>query len=140
MNAFAAWSQLYANLYGSRRDGLHSKAKNLINLILNNDDRVLYERSQKLSAITGGPVSVLPPDTRHVDYEIIPLIIADGLRGRHVVEVEIDGKYINKAKIAGEIFNAHSMVVLSHFTGHELFGFGGTLKNVGMGCASPAGS
>ncbi len=78
MNAFAAWSQLYANLYGARRDGLHSRAKNLINLILNNDDRVLYERSQKLSAITGGPVSVLPPDTRHVDYEIIPLIIADG--------------------------------------------------------------
>ena len=78
MNAFAAWSQLYANLYGARRDGLHSKAKNLINLILNNDDRVLYERSQKLGAIIGGPVSVLPPDTRHVDYEIIPLIIADG--------------------------------------------------------------
>ena len=78
MNAFAAWSQLYANLYGARRDGLHSKAKNLINLILKNDDRVLYERSQKLSSITGGPVSVLPPDTRHVDYEIIPLIIADG--------------------------------------------------------------
>jgi len=78
MNAFAAWSQLYANLYGARRDGLHSRAKNLIDLILNNDDRVLYERSQKLRAITGGPVSVLPPDTRHVDYEIIPLIIADG--------------------------------------------------------------
>jgi len=78
MNAFAAWSQLYANLYGARRDGLHSRAKNLIDLILKNDDRVLYERSQKLRAITGGPVSVLPPDTRHVDYEIIPLIIADG--------------------------------------------------------------
>jgi hypothetical protein len=39
---------------------------------------VLYERSQQLSAITGGQVSVLPPDTRHVDYEIIPLMIADG--------------------------------------------------------------
>jgi len=78
MNAFAAWSQLYANLYGAQREGLHSRAQNLIDLILKNDDRVLYERSQKLRAITGGPVSVLPPDTRHVDYEIIPLIIADG--------------------------------------------------------------
>ena len=46
--------------------------------ILNNDDRMLYQRSKKLNAITGGPMSVLPPDTRHVDYEIIPLIIADG--------------------------------------------------------------
>ena len=78
MNAFAAWSQLYANLYGGRKDGLHSRAKDLISLILNNDDRVLYERSQQLSAIIGGQVSVLPPDTRHVDYEIIPLMIADG--------------------------------------------------------------
>jgi hypothetical protein len=78
MNAFAAWAQLYGNLYEMRKDGLHSKAKDLIRLILNNDDRVLYERSQQLRAIIGGRVSVLPPDTRHVDYEIIPLIIADG--------------------------------------------------------------
>ncbi len=78
MNGFAAWSQLYANLYGARKDGLHPKAKKLINLILNNDDMVLYERSQKLSKITGVKVSVLPPDTRNVDYEIVPLIIADG--------------------------------------------------------------
>jgi hypothetical protein len=78
MNAFGAWSQLYANLYGARTDGTHPKAKNLINLILNNDNRVLHERSQELNAITQGSVSVLPPDTRHVDYEIIPLFIADG--------------------------------------------------------------
>jgi hypothetical protein len=78
MHAFAEWSQLYANLYGVRKDGLHSKAKDLISLILNNDDRVLYERSQQLSEIIGGRVSVLPPDTRHIDYEIIPLMIADG--------------------------------------------------------------
>lgn len=78
VNAFAAWSQLYANLYGTHRDGLRSKAKDFVGLILNNDDRVLYERSQELSAIIGGRVSVLPPDTRHVDYEIIPIIVADG--------------------------------------------------------------
>jgi len=78
MNAFAAWPQLYANLYGATSGGIHSKANNLINLILNNDDRVLYERSQKLRSIIGGRVSVLPPDTRHVDYEIIPITVADG--------------------------------------------------------------
>jgi hypothetical protein len=78
MNAFAAWSQLFANLYGVRKDGLHSRAKDVISRILCNDDSVLYERSQSLAAIIGGRVSVLPPDTRHVDYEIIPLMIADG--------------------------------------------------------------
>ena len=78
MNAFAAWPQLYGNLYGSRRDRLHTKAKELIDLIIENHDGVLYERSQRLNEIIGGRVSVLPPDTRHIDYEIIPLMISDG--------------------------------------------------------------
>lgn len=78
MNAFAAWSQLYANLYMAQKERLPNKFKDLISLILNNDDRILYERSQKLKTIIGERISVLPPDTRHVDYEIIPLTIVDG--------------------------------------------------------------
>ena len=78
MNAFAAWPQLYADLYGAKNETRHPKTKALINDILKNDDKVLHERSQKLHAIIGGRVSVLPPDTRHVDYETIPLNIADG--------------------------------------------------------------
>ncbi len=78
MNAFAAWSQLYADLYGAQGAGPHPKANELINRILQNHDGVLYERSQKLNTIIGERVTVLPPDTRHVDYEIIPVIIADG--------------------------------------------------------------
>ena len=38
----------------------------------------LDSNSNKLHSIIGGPITVLPPDTRHVDYEVIPLIIADG--------------------------------------------------------------
>lgn len=76
MNAFAAWSQLYADLYSS--DQLHLKAKDLITSILQNNDSVLHERSQQLRSIIGCRATVLPPDTRHVDYEIIPLMIADG--------------------------------------------------------------
>jgi hypothetical protein len=78
MNAFSAWSQLYGNLHGIQTNGLNSRIKDLISLILQNHDGVLYERSQKLNAIINGRVSVLPPDTRHVDYEIIPIMIADG--------------------------------------------------------------
>jgi len=78
MNAFSAWSQLYANLHGARRDGQPSRVKDFINRISNNDESVLYEKLHTLNSIIGGRVSVLPPDTRHVDYEIIPLIIADG--------------------------------------------------------------
>ena len=78
MDAFAAWPQLYGSLYGSRRDRLHARARGLISLILDKHDGVLHERSQRLNEIIGGRVSVLPPDTRHVDYEIIPLNVADG--------------------------------------------------------------
>ena len=78
MNAFAAWPQLYGTLYQYHTDRLQTKAKGLIQLILDNHDGVLHERSQRLHAIIGGRMSVLPPDTRHVDYEIIPFNIADG--------------------------------------------------------------
>ena len=78
MNAFAAWSQLYANLHGPGKEHLHAKASELIGLIIDNHDGVLHERSQRLNEIIGGRVSVLPPDTRHVDYEIIPVMISDG--------------------------------------------------------------
>jgi hypothetical protein len=78
MNAFAAWSQLYANLHGPGKEHLHVKASELIGLIIDNHDGVLHERSQRLIEIIGGRVSVLPPDTRHVDYEIIPVMISDG--------------------------------------------------------------
>jgi hypothetical protein len=78
MNAFAAWSQLYADLHGSRKDRLHADGRTLVEAIIGNHDGVLLERSRKLNAIIGERVSVLPPDTRHVDYEVIPLTVADG--------------------------------------------------------------
>jgi len=34
---------------------------------------------------------------------------------------------------------ADAVISVAHFKGHELSGFGGTLKNLGMGCASRAG-
>lgn len=68
-----------------------------------------------------------------------PVIIADGLRGNNRVDVEVDGRHVNTAHIASDIHYADGLVVLTHFKGHELSGFGGALKNVGMGCASREG-
>ncbi len=78
MMAFAAWPQLYADLYSTQNNPAHPKVKKLIERILAHDDGVLHKRAQDLDAIIGGRPSVLPPDTRHVDYELIPLMIADG--------------------------------------------------------------
>lgn len=68
-----------------------------------------------------------------------PLVIADGLRGEYAVKVPIEGKIFREVSIGGEIARADSMVVVTHFKGHELSGFGGTIKNLGMGCASRQG-
>jgi uncharacterized Fe-S center protein len=68
-----------------------------------------------------------------------PVIIADGLRGENVKEVKINKKHFKETRIAGAIAQADSMIVLSHFKGHEVAGFGGAIKNLAMGCANPAG-
>lgn len=68
------------------------------------------------------------------------VIIADGLKGLDDVEVPVPGgRYIEKAKIGRAIMDADVIISLNHFKGHELTGFGGALKNIGMGCASRAG-
>ncbi|MEN8245487.1 MAG: DUF362 domain-containing protein [Thermodesulfobacteriota bacterium] len=74
-------------------------------------------------------------------YSVVgaPIIIADGLRGRSQTAIDIDQKHFNTVYIGAEIVNADALVSIAHFKGHELGGFGGTLKNVGMGSASRHG-
>jgi hypothetical protein len=46
--------------------------------VIRNDEETLKRKADQLHRIIGGPVTVLPPDTRHVDYDVIPIIVADG--------------------------------------------------------------
>lgn len=69
----------------------------------------------------------------------VHVIIADGLKGLDETEVSIDGEYVKKAKIGKAIMDADIVISLNHFKGHESTGFGGALKNLGMGCGSRAG-
>ncbi len=68
-----------------------------------------------------------------------PLVIADGLTGKAEREVEINQEQFKTVFLAEAILEAEGLVVLSHFKLHELSGFGGALKNLGMGCASRKG-
>ncbi len=68
------------------------------------------------------------------------VLIADGLKGSDDVEVPVEGgQYIKEAKIGRAIMDADIIISLNHFKGHEATGFGGALKNLGMGCGSRAG-
>ena len=67
-------------------------------------------------------------------------IIADGLRGTDEREIPVaGGEYVREAKIGAAIAEADIVVSLSHFKGHINAGFGGALKNIGMGCGSKKG-
>ena len=68
------------------------------------------------------------------------IIIGDGLKGTDDVEVPVEGaEYIESAKIGRAIMDADVFISLNHFKGHEATGFGGAIKNIGMGCGSRRG-
>ncbi len=68
------------------------------------------------------------------------VLIGDGLKGTDEAYVPVrGGEYVKEAKIGQAIMDADVFISLSHFKGHELTGFGGALKNIGMGCGSRAG-
>ena len=62
-----------------------------------------------------------------------PLIIADGLDGRDAVDVPVVGKHFSSVRIGAAAVHADAMVVVTHVKGHEATGYGGALKNIGMG-------
>ncbi|NMC59069.1 MAG: DUF362 domain-containing protein [Candidatus Methanofastidiosa archaeon] len=69
----------------------------------------------------------------------LPIIIADGDIGEDYEEIEINKKNLKNCKIAKEITKHKQMIVLSHFKGHIGAGFGGAIKQLGMGCAARGG-
>jgi hypothetical protein len=71
-------------------------------------------------------------------FNMAPFIVADGLKGENHRLVKTKG-ILQEIEVSGAIAEADAMVVVSHCKGHELSGFGGAIKNLGMGCTSRAG-
>jgi uncharacterized protein len=69
----------------------------------------------------------------------MPIIMADGLFGDEEYDVPISGKRYSSVHIAKLFAKCQALVMVSHFTGHLLAGFGASLKNLGMGCTSRKG-
>ncbi len=69
-----------------------------------------------------------------------PILIGDGLKGTDDIIVPVaGGEYVKEAKIGRAVMDADVFISLTHFKGHEMTGFGGAIKNIGMGCGSRAG-
>ena len=100
------------------------------------DSSTLYpgERKEAVSALACGIENGFA-------YAVVnaPLIISDGLRGVTETTVQVNGELLKEVYIGTEIVEADALIALSHFKCHELTGFGGAIKNLGMGCASRKG-
>lgn len=77
-DALAAFGQLIPALRGLGNNCLPSTLRNFLDSVISNNSNMLHSKAARLQKIIGGKVTVLPPDTRHVDYDVIPLMISDG--------------------------------------------------------------
>jgi uncharacterized Fe-S center protein len=69
----------------------------------------------------------------------INVVIPDDKEKADSAEIQIDQKLIKTAKVARLFIDCDALVAVSHFKGHALTGFGGAIKNIGMGCATREG-
>jgi len=69
----------------------------------------------------------------------IPIIIIGGFKGDYEKEVDVKFSHFDKVFVAKEILEVDGIVAITHFKGHMLAGIGGSIKNIGMGCASRKG-
>lgn len=67
------------------------------------------------------------------------VVIADGIKGHNYREIEINQKNCRTAKIGAAITDSDVIISINHFKGHEMSGFGGAIKNIGMGSGSVGG-
>ncbi len=72
-----SWYEQVLTLNSSRAD-LTEAVADAVGRVLSKNPAALAHKSKDLQRIIEGPVSVLPPDTRHVDYQVIPLTISVG--------------------------------------------------------------
>lgn len=72
-------------------------------------------------------------------FNQLPIIFADGEQGEEYVEVSINQKHFTSCKIGSKFLDYQQLIVISHFKGHQLAGFGGAIKQLAMGHASKGG-
>ena len=78
LSALTSWKKLIGKIKNLLPRPTPQKLKDFLMLVAKNDPKALIKKSRTLHSVIEGRITVLPPDARHVDYEIIPVIVADG--------------------------------------------------------------
>ncbi len=111
-----------------------SKAKGVVPFLT--DTNTLYRGWR---CVTPSHIAIAAEHGFGFDEMGAPVVIADGLRGESCREIVVDRNFYKTVKVGFEVAAADGLIVLTHFKAHELTGFGGSIKNIGMGCASREG-
>lgn len=93
--------------------------------VLYGGERAFREKHLKLAAAHG--------------FNRLPVVIADGARGEESVSVPVNLKHFQKCAVSKALAEAEQVLVLAHFKGHALAGFGGAIKQLSMGFAAKGG-
>ena len=101
------------------------------------DSNVIYKASRRTNSVDH--LKIAYEHGLNLENVGLPVLIADGLRGRNFVEVPVNGKHFSRIKMASDFADCDSLLAMTHITGHILTGIGGAIKNVGMGCSSRRG-
>lgn len=128
--------------FGEKGNHSFIKSENyqgIIDYLKNKDIETCY---METSVLYGGNRNTKELHTKTaIDHGFtqVPIVIADGEQGEAFVEVAIDKKHFKTCKIGKDFLNYKQLIVISHFKGHILAGFGGALKQLSMGHASKGG-
>lgn len=72
-------------------------------------------------------------------FDDLPIVIADGEDNKMYNEIPVGLKHYSKCKIGFKYKDYDNFIIISHFKGHGLAGFGGAIKQLSMGFASRGG-
>jgi len=82
--------------------------------VLYGGERFTREKHTKLAADHG--------------FNRLPVVIADGAKGEESTQIEVNLKHFRECAIAKALAAQDQVLVLAHFKGHGLAGFGGAIK------------
>jgi uncharacterized Fe-S center protein len=94
------------------------------------------------SVLYGGQRNTAKLHLKHAHnhgFTQLPIIFADGEQGEAFSEIDVQLKHFKTCKIGERFSDYKQVIVLSHFKGHGMAGFGGAIKQLSMGCASKGG-
>ena len=128
--------------FGEKGNKTFVKSENYLGIIDFLKERKIESLFMETSVLYGGQrfkAEVHHKTALEHGFDQLPIIFADGESGEDYAETEVDLKHYDSCKIGKKFLDYNQLVVVSHFKGHQLAGFGGAIKQLAMGHASKGG-